>query len=408
MRLRLGGLEVHGRGCLAALLLCGCTGAPEPPSGATPDELLRHVSESLADGYFESAWRGLRAFHNHPQRNELPGPVAFAYFLATPRVGTLAALLDKRAAEAGDYATFCPASVTTPHTCGEHAAPEAVWFDDAPVASDVVAQTLPLAPLWLDDVSPWPLATVAVGLPEKDFAVVDTGCTANNLAQATWAASPNIATRIGDATAELQAGVIEAPLMRLHGLRLGGSTFRRIAAHLGIAHMNIVGMTVLLRHDAVCFDWAREELVLGSLGRCAGGHVLDDGVALNDGLGLQVDLLPQPPGLSPVDRLAMIGDLDTGTHQTLCSKKVLDLLGGPRFSFGEHPDLIGTCVYDENRDVPGDDDPASIEVPKPVLIGMDTLRRFDAFGWRLRPLRLYFLPPKDGPNPLPNAPAQAS
>lgn len=240
----------------------------------------------MADGYFESAWHGLRAFHNHPQRNELPGPVAFAYFLGTPRVGTLAALLDKTATEAGDYATFCPASVTTPHICGEHAAPEAVWFDDAPVESSTVAQTLPLAPLWLDDDSPWPLATVPVGLPEEDFAVVDTGWTANNLSQAAWAASPDIADRIGTAKVQVQTGVIEAPLVRLRALRLGGSTFRRIAANLGVAHMNIVGMT--------------------------------------------------------------------------------------------------------------------------VLIGMDTLRRFDAFGWRLRPLRLYFLPPKDGPEPLPNAPAQAN
>ena len=46
-------------------------------------------------------------------------------------------------------------------------------------------------------------------------------------------------------------------------------------------------------------------------------------------------------------------------------------------------------------------------MPKPVLIGMDTLRQFDAFGWRLRPLRLYFLPPKDGPEPLPDAGTQA-
>ena len=178
--------------------------------------------------------------------------------------------------------------------------------------SSTVAQTLPLAPLWLDDDSPWPLATVPVGLPEEDFALVDTGVTANNLSQAAWAASPDIADRIGTAKARVQTGVVEAPLVRLHALRLSGSTFRRIAAHLGVAHMNIVGMTVLLRHDAVCFDWAR------------------------------------------------------------------------------------------------DDDPASIEFPKPVLIGMDTLRRFDAFGWRLRPLRLYFLPPKDDPEPLPNAPAQAN
>ena len=55
--------------------------------------------------------------------------------------------------------------------------------------------------------------------------------------------------------------------------------------------------------------------------------------------------------------------------------------------------------------MPPSEAPNTIVEPKPMLIGMDTLRRFDAFGWRLR---LYFLPPKGGPEPLPTAGAQAS
>ena len=404
MRLRLGGFEGGRPGCLAALLLCGCAAAPEPPPGAGPNELLYHVHDSLADGYFESAWRGLRALHDHPRGNELVYSLVFVYFHITPKVGTLAALLDKRASEAGDYASYCPDALLNKARCSEHAAPEGIWFDDAPVASAVLRQTLPLRRLGVDDDSPWPRPAVTVGLPEEDVALVDTGTTANNLTSAAWQAG--MGERIGTAEAGTQIGVVETPLVRLHTLRLGESRFRRIAAHLGVAKMNIVGMTVLLRHNAVCFDWAREELVLGGLGRCAGGHVLEDGVWLAHDLGIRMNLAPRHVEL-PLERLAMRGEVDTGDNQTRCSEVFLKLNGGPRFAFGEHPDLVGTCVHDEGRDVPASEDPNTIVEPKPMLIGMDTLRRFDAFGWRLRPLRLYFLPPKGGPEPLPDAGAQA-
>ena len=360
----------------------------------------------MADGYFESAWRGLRALHDHPRRNELHYSLVFGYYLAIPKVGTLAALLDKKESEAGDYLSYCPDAVLSRETCSEHEAPEADWFDSAPVASDVVPQTLPIEPLWIEDDSPWPLPSVAVGLPDEDVAAVDTGATANNLTTAAWSRSLGIAERIGASEVTMQTGIVEAPLVRIRTLRLGDATFRRVAAHLGVVSSNVVGMTVLLRYDAVCFDWVREELVLGSLGRCAGGHVLEKGVRLNHSLMLNFDLLPRPPGLSPLERLTMVGTIDTGDHRTWCSENFLKLNGGARFSFGEHPDLVGKCIYDEHRDLPQSEDPIHVVKPKTVLVGMDTLRRFDAFGWRLRPLRLYFLPPKGGPEPLPNARSQ--
>ena len=397
MRLRFGGLE-GGWGCFAALLFCGCAGAPDPPPAAGPDELLRHVHDSLADGYFESAWRGLHALHAHPRRNELRPPLVFIYFQNTPTVGTLAALLDKKASEAGDYASYCPDALVNKERCSRHAAPEAAWFDEAPVGSEIVRQTLPLKPMWIKDDSPWALPAVTVGLPEEDIALVDTGTTVNNLTSNAWARSPDMGERIGTAGAGTQLGVVEAPLVRLHTLRLGEATFRRIAAHLGVARINIVGMTVLLRHDAVCFDWAREELVLGSLGRCAGGHVVDEGVWLPHNLRMRIDLAPPHVEL-PHERLAMQGVVDTGDHQTRCSEMFLKLNGGPKFFIGGHPDLVGTCVHDKGRDVLESENPTHFVEPLPVLIGMDTLRRFDAFGWRLRPLRLYFLPPKEGAQP---------
>ena len=314
----------------------------------------------------------------------------------------MAALLDKKASEAGDYASYCPDALVNKDLCSRKAAEQAVWFDDAPVAPAVVRQTLPLRRLGVDDDSPWPRPAVNVNLPEEDIALVDTGTTVNDVTRAAWARVPGMGERIGTSETLTQVGVVEAPVVRLHALRLGEATFPRIAAHLGLTNVNIVGMTVLLRHKAVCFDWAREELVLGGLGRCASGHVLEDGLWLAHDLRIRMDLAPPHVEL-PLERLAMRGVVDTGDDRTRCSKVFLKLNGGPRFAFGEHPDLVGTCVHDEGRDVPPSEDPNTIVEPKPMLIGMDTLRQFDAFGWRLRPLRLYFLPPKDGPEPLPDA-----
>lgn len=392
-------------GSLAALLLCGCTAAPELPHGAGPDELYDHVADSFADGYFESAWLGLRALHNHPLRNKLNNALVLGYFVTLPKVGTLAALLDKKASEAGDYVSFCPDALLNRPLCAEEAAHEAIWFDGAPVRSKVVPQTLALQPLLLEDESPWPLPAVAVALPQEEVALVDTGTTANVLTEAAASRWPDVAERLGTAQISLQDGVFEAPLVRIHALRLGDATFRRMAAHLGPALVNIVGMAVLLRYDAVCFDWAREELVLGSLGRCARGHVLEDGAWLGKGLDISIDLRPRDVELPPLEEWAMQGRVDTGDHRSRCSRMFLEANGGPTFSFGEHPDLVGTCVHEETRDVAQSENPTNMTLPKPVLIGMDTLRRFDAFGWRLRPLRLYLLSPKDGPAPLPRVPA---
>ena len=86
------------------------------------------------------------------------------FLLYTPKTGTLAALLDKKASDAGDYASFCPDAVLNKGRCAEHAAPEAIWFDDAPAGSTIVRQTLPLQPLWLDDEDPWPLASLRCSL----------------------------------------------------------------------------------------------------------------------------------------------------------------------------------------------------------------------------------------------------
>ena len=106
-------------GSLAALLLCGCTAAPELPRGAGPDELYEYVADSFADGYFARAWRGLRALHDHPLRNQLNYPLVLGYFVTLPKVGTLAALLDKKPSEAGDYLSYCPDAILNRPHCAE-------------------------------------------------------------------------------------------------------------------------------------------------------------------------------------------------------------------------------------------------------------------------------------------------
>ena len=79
----------------------------------------------------------------------------------------MAALLDKRVTDAGDYTSFCPDALLNRSLCIQDASHEAIWFDDAPVR--FVPRTLRLDPLWLEDGSPWPLHSVSVELQAEEI-----------------------------------------------------------------------------------------------------------------------------------------------------------------------------------------------------------------------------------------------
>lgn len=69
---------------------------------------------------------------------------------------------------------------------------------------------------------------------------------------------------------------------------------------------------------------------------------------------------------------------------------------GRLFQFGDHEDMWFSCEHDDAYFLEG--------LPwYDALTGMDTLSRFDAFGWRPHPFTMYFVPKKDsGPTPTPH------
>ena len=61
------------------------------------------------------------------------------------------------------------------------------------------------------------------------------------------------------------------------------------------------------------------------------------------------------------------------------------------FSFGSNEILTGECTY--NPETLFIDQEQGTESPgRHILVGMDTLRKFAAFGWKLNPLVVYFSP----------------
>ena len=77
--------------------------------------------------------------------------------------------------------------------------------------------------------------------------------------------------------------------------------------------------------------------------------------------------------------------VDTGAIDTHCKEEVLARYVNTRFRFGAHPALSAPrCL--------GDPYPIPRSCSFPIMVGMDTLLQFKAFGWQLNPFRMYFLP----------------
>lgn len=147
---------------------------------------------------------------------------------------------------------------------------------------------------------------------------------------------------------------------------------------------NIIGMNFLLQYDQVCFHWDGSELYLGDLGPCEGGMTPyrswlsgDLGIAINARI--------------PSNDYVEV-KVDTGATETFCSQWLMERVSKHKtFGFGSNEALKGKCTYDPEvlfEDQESGEDSRSYH----ILLGMDTLSQFAAFGWRLNPLRIYFAP----------------
>ena len=140
-----------------------------------------------------------------------------------------------------------------------------------------------------------------------------------------------------------------------------------------------MGMHVLLRYDAVCFSWSENQLYLGELGPCQVGEQVFAASLIP--ISLHPVLLPEAP---PIRLLVDTGDTTTRCHHQVDVQRI-----GSRIRFGRHTSMVGRCVDVVAKELA----PRDAEDPwVHASLGMDTLSRFAAVGWKLNPFTMFFVP----------------
>ena len=410
-----------------ALLAPGVAAGRDAP-GTSPGELLESVIKHYRNGELERAWEAYRAFFSHPGNGDVDVN-AFGncfYKGECPAVGLLAHVLGKHEAEADDLRSFCPtwegadASGHTEEqliearqilagfvsaafggrTCAQWADLNARRFHSRPGRWPKGAQSIPLAPPRADDRRP--VAEMVVAADQRLAVLVDTGATTASL----------VRERIDDSSASIEVvGEVVVIHIMHHSLRasakvdwlqLGSTVFERPIVGLSDEPVfwgaekppleldGIVGMNLLLQYESVCFDWERRTLHLGELGPCESGLMPDR--AWLDGA-----LRPTVEAANTFDGVAR-AVIDTGAVGTVCSHGFVrpDADSEP-FSFGRDARLQGECAYDSNILFDNWNWGDQVE-GNHMMLGMATLGKFAAFGWRLNPLRVYFVPKPAGAN----------
>lgn len=152
------------------------------------------------------------------------------------------------------------------------------------------------------------------------------------------------------------------------GARIGDEWYRPfvVVSGAGLDYLPpVVGMSFLLRFAAVCFSWHEAVLHLGELGPCSKGVPSTDWF-FSHGLGITTTVADVPGAQTMID---------TGAHHSMCPKSFFHL--AVRRYTVHRGTVEVTCEYDD------------VHI---ALLGMDTLRRFSAFGWTRDPLQVVFVP----------------
>lgn len=383
------------------------------------------------------------AFFRHPQRNRLDDETFVRCFFENqcPQVGVLGDLLGKSREEPRDLESFCPniedeemlSAVTAPEdveglrdmyrrlvvnalnkdgrgdSCTDWARRERRLLSAQPAPAAMVADALPLT--WYEIRSGGYVAAADILLGETPArAMVDTGGSGSSLHMTDEAlrARADIETTGVSQRAKGIYRIKESTVARIGALRIGSNLRRQARFDIetprypGFGWLDhprvvdaLIGMTELLRYSAVCFAWEERRLYLGELGPCgAGAHAYD--AHLHGSLMIRI---PVPAA----DGSTYPATLDTGAVRTHCSRVFLKANGGdPQFAFGDHPALRGVCTFD-----------AGVLFPYPehgtpqVVVRMNTLLRFRAFGWQRHPMKVFFVPGADAGSGEQVAPAGA-
>ena len=365
------------------------------------------------------------AFFRHPGRNELDARAFIdCFFLEQcPDVGVIGQIIGKSREEPANLETFCPRLRRDPEdtermtklerrklyervvanglrdTCPAWAARQRGQLNEAPVPADIVPEALPLT--WYEPQGGGfipAMDALAGSTPVRPM--VDTGSSGSILIMTSDEAARRTDVELSDLrqrTTGIRA-VFSLTIAKLDELRLGRTLHRQVRFDLAdpnqisldhpFPYVSVIGMNVLLRYGAVCFAWDEQRLYLGSLGPCASG-VEPYEAWLTGALNIRISIPAK-------DGTRFPAGFDTGALHSNCSRDFLVANGGElAFSFGAHATLAGQCMVDESVLFPG------LEWGhEQVYIRMNTLLGFQAFGWRLNPLQVFFVPRKThGTNP---------
>ena len=229
------------------------------------------------------------------------------------------------------------------------------------------------------DRRPWVVVSVA---GERIAALVDTGGQTNLMARA-WANRLSLDYELlRERRSYRHAGSERSGASAvLHDFRFGVQKESRLPAMLVDEPMPYMymGMPVLLRYDAVCFSWSEKKLYLGELGPCQVGEQAFAASLIPSSL--HPILLTETP---PIRLLVDTGDTTTRCHPQADVKRL-----GSRIRFGRHSSMVGRCAdVVANELAPRDAEDPWVH----ASLGMDTLSRFEAVGWKLNPFAMFFVP----------------
>lgn len=381
--------------------------------------LLDRVIENYQNGELERAWEAYQAFFDdQSNRNVSVDAFGRCFFQQEcPALGLLAFILGKSETDAGNFQSFCPdwehlgigdlnadqlgASERTMKgfrdgalggSCAEWATRQSAWFHPRKPGHRLARQVVPLLQPSSWDSRPYSEIDI---IATRVNALLDTGATAT-LLNRRWADQfPDNIEMMRNVRMRFSRHEDTVALGKVDHVRLGEAVFSHPAVIFEYSYWldsgekasfelgNIVGMNFLLQYDQVCFNWDGSELYLGDLGPCAIGMTPYRSWLSGD-LGIAIDA-----SISSSEYVEV--KIDTGATASFCSQWLKERNGEHKtFWFGGDA-LKGKCIYDPEvlfDDQERGEDSRSYH----ILLGMDTLSQFAAFGWQLNPLRVYFVP----------------
>ena len=367
---------------------------PTPDPGAEVRRMVSEVRAAVRVGDFASAWEAYRGVFPLALFNESAHAALNEHCPPTdcPDIGELAWLLGKSRSDLG----FLDEAL------GELSHPQLVewwraYFETvgyAYVGPDRRPERKGPNEAWLysfsseDDRSPLTRVRLA-GTHDGIWALLDTGAFGSQVSE-NFAISKAIefATLTGlQSTRRWDGSEQNFRDVMFKDIVLGESVEELVPGSLNFDPKDtieyaVLGASLLLRYDALCFAWGDRVVYLGGLGPCSQAQRL-----AATGAELHINSIAPSTVIPLANGRTVRALIDTGSDVNLCKASLAKALAGTAVKFGRHPLMAAGC----------NPEPAHImdDYMFDMVIGMETLSTFAAFGWELNPLRLYFVPRED-------------